>query len=254
MPQSDDSGIKSAARSFRILETLVDAERCTVSELTERTPYTVSTVYEHLSTLRDLGYVLKEGDKTYRPSATLLRLGTRTRRSRVPERPVRSTVSNLADRTKQVVWFTITEQTIGVNLYKSVGTEGIQTFGREGKEVHLHCSAAGKAMLAAFPDDRVDAAITERGLPAYTNNTITDPDALRAELDRVREQGFARCDCETVENVRAVGAAVAIDDDMVGAITVGGPQSRLQGDYYESELPQLVVEHANELELRLEYQ
>ena len=254
MSQNDEPGIKSAGRSFRILETLIDAERCTVSELTEQTPYTVSTVYEHLSTLRDLGYVLKEDDKTYRPSATLLRLGTRIRRTRVPERAVRSTVSNLAERTKQVVWFTIAEHSIAVNLYKSVGTEGIQTFGREGKEVHLHCSAAGKAMLAELPDDRVDAVIAERGLPAYTDNTITNPDELRAELDSVREQGFARCDCETVENVRAVGAAVAVDDDTVGAITVGGPRSRLQGDYYESELPQLVVEHANELELRLKYQ
>lgn len=254
MSRNDEPGIKSAGRSFRILETLIDAERCTVSELTEQTPYTVSTVYEHLSTLRDLGYVLKEDDKTYRPSATLLRLGTRIRRTRVPERAVRSTVSNLAERTKQVVWFTIAEHSIAVNLYKSVGTEGIQTFGREGKEVHLHCSAAGKAMLAELPDDRVDAVIAERGLPAYTDNTITNPDELRAELDSVREQGFARCDCETVENVRAVGAAVAVDDDTVGAITVGGPRSRLQGDYYESELPQLVVEHANELELRVEYQ
>jgi DNA-binding IclR family transcriptional regulator len=254
MSQNDEPGIKSAGRSFRILETLIDAERCTVSELTEQTPYTVSTVYEHLSTLRDLGYVLKEDDKTYRPSATLLRLGTRIRRTRVPERAVRSTVSNLAERTKQVVWFTIAEHSIAVNLYKSVGTEGIQTFGREGKEVHLHCSAAGKAMLAELPDDRVDAVIAERGLPAYTDNTITNPDELRAELDSVRGQGFARCDCETVENVRAVGAAVAVDDDTVGAITVGGPRSRLQGDYYESELPQLVVEHANELELRVEYQ
>jgi len=254
MPQNDEPGIKSAGRSFGILETLIDAERCTVSELTAQTPYTVSTVYEHLATLRELGYVLKEDDKTYRPSATLLRLGTQIRRARVPERPVRSTVSNLAERTKQVVWFTVAEHTIAVNLYKSVGTEGIQTFGREGKEVHLHCSAAGKAMLAAFPDDRVDAVVAERGLPAYTDHTITDADALRAELDTVREQGFARCECETVENVRAVGAAVAIDDDTVGAITVGGPQSRLQGDYYESELPQLVVEHASELELRLEYQ
>lgn len=254
MSRNDESGIKSAGRSFRILETLIDAERCTVSELTEQTPYTVSTVYEHLSTLRDLGYVLKEDDKTYRPSATLLRLGTRIRRTRVPERAVRSTVSNLAERTKQVVWFTVAEHTIAVNLYKSVGTEGIQTFGREGKEVHLHCSAAGKAMLAELSDDRVDAVIAERGLPAYTDTTITDPDELRAELDSVREQGFARCDCETVENVRAVGAAVAVDDDTVGAITVGGPRSRLQGDYYESELPQLVVEHANELELRVEYQ
>ena len=254
MSQNDEPGIKSAGRSFRILETLIDAERCTVSELTEQTPYTVSTVYEHLSTLRDLGYVLKEDDKTYRPSATLLRLGTRIRRTRVPERAVRSTVSNLAERTKQVVWFTIAEHSIAVNLYKSVGTEGIQTFGREGKEVHLHCSAAGKAMLAELSDDRVDAVIAERGLPAYTDTTITDPDELRAELDSVRGQGFARCDRETVENVRAVGAAVAVDDDTVGAITVGGPRSRLQGDYYESELPQLVVEHANELELRVEYQ
>jgi len=254
MVQQEHSGIKTLQRSFAIIETLAELEQCTVSELTERTPYTVSTVYEHLSTLQERGYVLKEEDKTYRLSTQFLELGSRVRRSRVRERLVRSSISDLAEKTGEVVWFTLEEHGIGVNLYKSIGARGIQTYGREGKEVHLHCSAAGKSMLAELPDDRVDAIVDEHGLPAYTDSTITDRSRLFSELDRIREQGFARCDCETLESVRAVGASVRLADDTIGAITVGGPKNRLRGAHYEEQLPEQVLEHANELELRFKFQ
>lgn len=248
------SGIKSLHTAFDVVETLAEVERGTVSELAERTPYTVSTVYEHLATLERLGYVLKEADKTYRLSTRFLELGTRVRRGYVTERLVRSTISNLAEETGEVVWFTVEEHGLGVNLYKAIGARGIQTYGREGKQVHMHCSAAGKAMLAAFTDDRIESILAEHGLPAYTDATITDEDRLRADIETVRERGYAQCDCETLETVRAVGAAVSVDDRVVGAVTVGGPANRLRGDYYDRELPEQVLEHANELELRVKYQ
>jgi DNA-binding IclR family transcriptional regulator len=250
------SGIKTLYTSFDIVETLAELDRCTVSELADRTEYTVSTVYEHLVTLQDLGYVLKEDDKTYRLSTRFLELGTRVRTSRLEEHRIRSTITSLAAETDDVVWFHVEEHGMAVNLYKAVGARGIQTYGRVGKQVHLHSSAGGKAILAEFPDDRIEAVLAEHGLPAYTPSTITDREAFFDEIERVRERGVAHCDCETITDVRAVGAAVLLDESSgtVGAITVGGPATRLDGDYYERELPDLLRQHANELELKLKFE
>ncbi len=50
---------------------------------------------------------------------------------------------------------------------------------------------SAKAILSAFPDERVRDIVDRHGLPAKTPQTITDPDALFEELATIRERGFA---------------------------------------------------------------
>jgi DNA-binding IclR family transcriptional regulator len=74
--------------------------------------------------------------------------------------------------------------------------------------LRLHCTSIGKAVLATMPDDEVRALLARTGLPARTAHTITDVDALIAELADVRGRGFAEDHEENEAGVRAVGAAV----------------------------------------------
>jgi IclR family KDG regulon transcriptional repressor len=57
--------------------------------------------------------------------------------------------------------------------------------------VPLHCTASGKVLLAGLPEATVDQIVAERGLPARTPHTITDPDALRQTLNEIRNRGYA---------------------------------------------------------------
>ena len=59
-----------------------------------------------------------------------------------------------------------------------------------GHPVPLHATSTGKAFLAALPPEELDA-VLRAGLERFTDTTITEPDALRAELARIREQGYA---------------------------------------------------------------
>ena len=62
---------------------------------------------------------------------------------------------------------------------------------RVGERGLVHSTALGKAMCADLPEDRVRSILKVNGMPPYTEATITDPDAYLAELQRVRDQGWA---------------------------------------------------------------
>lgn len=64
----------------------------------------------------------------------------------------------------------------------------------------------GRVLLAALPEPELTSYVDDITLEALTPNTITDPDTLRAELARVREQGFAVVDGEREEGVRSAAA------------------------------------------------
>lgn len=98
----------------------------------------------------------------------------------------------------------------------------------------------------------MNAIIDRHGLPGRTDRTITDRERLYEELETVRERGFARNDGEEVRGIRAVGAPILTGDDSVlGAISISGPESRLQGDRFEEELPTRVMSAANVIEVNL---
>jgi DNA-binding IclR family transcriptional regulator len=92
--------------------------------------------------------------------------------------------------------------------------------------VILHASSMGKAFLAYLDDDRVASLVGDR-LPRYTEATITDPVQLRAELRRVRAQGYAVCRGEHEEGSWGVAAPVlGIHDEPVAVVCLWGPDHR----------------------------
>ena len=71
----------------------------------------------------------------------------------------------------------------------------------------LHSTALGKVLLAWDPEGKADLAALGP-LPALTGRTIVDHGELRAELDRVREAGYALNDGESGDGIRTVGAVL----------------------------------------------
>jgi len=84
-----------------------------------------------------------------------------------------------------------------------------------GSRLPASASSMGRVLLAALPAGRLDALLAGAALPAPTTRTITAPAALRAELDRVRAQGWCLVDQELEEGVRSVAAPVV---DATGAV------------------------------------
>jgi DNA-binding IclR family transcriptional regulator len=105
-----------------------------------------------------------------------------------------------------------------------------------------------------LPEERVVEIIEYHGLPQQSPKTITDPDDLLAELATIREQGYALDDEERTEGLRCIGAPVHnADNEVLGAISVSAPISRMQNERIEEELPERVLSAVNLIELNMTY-
>jgi IclR family KDG regulon transcriptional repressor len=91
----------------------------------------------------------------------------------------------------------------------------------------LHCTASGKVLLAWEPPREIRRVI-RHGLPAFTPQTITDPDEFLAELEEVRRAGYATTDGERRPQRRSISAPVRDPAaGVIAALTVGAPAPRL---------------------------
>jgi len=98
-----------------------------------------------------------------------------------------------------------------------------------GKPGPVHASGVGKALLSAQSDEDVGAVIERYGLPRLTENTLTAAEQFRAELKRVRTNGFAVDDEEQLLGMRCVAANVYDEHGAaVAAVSISGPSVRLE--------------------------
>jgi len=90
-----------------------------------------------------------------------------------------------------------------------------------------YATSLGRVLLAGQSDEWLDGCLAAARLEAFTARSITEPAALRAELERVRSQGFSLVDQELEEGLRALSAPVRDgNDQVVAAVNVAVHASR----------------------------
>jgi len=244
--------VGSVANACRILNLLYDRNGGRVTEVADELDLNKGTVHTQLSTLREHGYVHKS-DSVYFPSMRFLEIGEGVKAEMEIFRAAEDELEELADETGEYAHLMIEQNGWGYIIHKEKGDEAATTTSRVGKKLHLHYTSTGKAILAHLPSERVEAIVKKRGLPKRTEQTITSPEALEEELAEIRQSGIAYDRGEQINGARCVGAPVREPDGTVlGAISVSGPESRLSGDFYREELPDLVSSAANVIEMNIE--
>lgn len=245
--------LKTVETSLAIVDVVQESGGATVSEIAAAMEMPPSTVYGHLHTLEEHGYLVKEDDE-YHLGLMFLCKGGHARLRRPIYEPAIEKVDLLAEETQERAQFIVEEHGRGYYLHTAIGDHAVQVNARLGRRKYLHSSASGKAILAYLPRPRVEEIIDEHGMPALTQNTIIDRDELFEELEAVRERGFSFNNEESIDGLRAIGVPVIGDDDTAeGAISVSGPTNRMQGDWFEEEIPNLLLGVSNELELNLKF-
>lgn len=244
--------LKSVDKVFKIVKHMKSSGRTTVTELSEDLDMPKSTVQVYLNTLYSHNFVVKN-DGEYEIGLRFLEYGIFALRNVAIYPEVRAKVEELADSTGELAACFVEEEGDAVYIFGVEGERSIRTDLSVGDRTELHCTASGKALLAHLPEDRIVEIIEEKGLEQKTENTITDPDELLAELEQIREQGFASSMEESVVGMHAVAAPIQLDGQVVGSISLAGPANRFVGDRFEVEIPEMVTGAANELELKLTY-
>lgn len=246
--------LQTVSRAFDVVRALEELDGAGVTELAEHLDISKSAAYNYLATLREETFVVKEGD-TYRLSLQFLLIGEYVRNQNDLYRLGRAEVEDLAASTGEYAHLSVEQHGLNVNLYKVSGEQGVGAEYQTAKlqrADYLHFSATGKAILAHLPRERVEWIVDRYGLPARTDNTITDREALFEELERVRERGYALNDEEEITGLQAVGAPICNRHGRVlGSISVSGPVKRLKDSDYHDEVVDAVVSTANVIEVNV---
>ena len=244
--------VQATRRSLDIVEVLRDLERARLTRIAEEVDLPNSTVHSHLTTLMERGYVVKNGD-TYQVGLRFLELGEFTRSLRKVHRVAAPELAELAAETGEVTSLMVEEAGMGIVLDVSRGEDAVPTDIDAGTRVHLHATALGKAILAHMPEDVIDEIVDDRGLPAYTDETITGRETLHEELRETRERNLAYDTGEYVSRSRSVATSIKNESGrIIGSVGVSGPVGRLGEDRLD-DIEKRLHDVTNIIELKLIY-
>lgn len=251
IPPEVDRPVETLERAIEIIDFLKRDGPATVTEVTEHLDCAKSTAHRYLTTLEANSFVLRESGE-YRLGLRFLDYGIAARNRYTVFQEAKPKVDELAEETEEKIWCTVEEHGRSIHIYGARGKRSVRTYARVGYQNYLHQHAAGKAILAHMPDDRVAEIVAGYGLPARTEHTITDPDELWDELETIRDRGYAFNIEESVEGLHAIGAPITDENDIaIGAISISGPANRLQGRRLREELPGLLLGTVNEIVINL---
>ncbi|MBX0298014.1 IclR family transcriptional regulator [Haloarcula nitratireducens] len=242
--------LQTVETSLAVIDVIQKRDGARISEVADELDLALSTVHGHLNTLVQNEYLIKEGDE-YDISLTFSEKAEYAKTRKKVFQLAEETVTKLADETGHRAYFVVEEHGWAKYVHTATGNPSVKVSGRID---HLHASAAGKAILAHMPDERVEEIIDEKGLPAMTAKTITDREELESEFERIREQGVSFNKGETIEGLYAAGVPVkGIDNRVVGSLSVSGAKKKMEGPWFTEELPELLAGVANELELNISH-
>lgn len=245
--------VTTVETTLEIVEYLSRNDDAGVSELATELGRAKSTVHRHLATLVHHGYAVEENG-VYELGLRFLSLGLHARNGRSLYHESCAKVDELAEQTGEKVWCMTVENGRSVHLYGASGEQSVRTDSREGQISHLHQHAAGKTILAHLSPEQITGIIERYGLPARTEQTITDENELFEQLERIRERGYAFNREESIPGLHAVGVPITSEnDDVIGALSISGPANRLKGNTLTETFPELLLGAVNEIEINLAY-
>lgn len=212
----------------------------TAKQLVEDSGYAFSTCYRLLSTLVDEGYAEFEPEtKRYRLGLLLFAMGQRVASARGWAGTALPVMREVVEATGESCLLAVLDGDRFLTVHTVDGPHH-RTTTDPGDRGELHTSALGRALLA-FSDPQTREHLVETiEMSARTENSLTDRDGLRAELDRVREQGWALQDQEHDDGMAALAVPVLSPGAPVrAALALAAPVHRCDPHELVQHLPLL---------------
>jgi DNA-binding IclR family transcriptional regulator len=221
--------LQSVSIALDIIDALARETELSLSELARRVGIAKSTAHRTCAVLARRGLINRTADRGFRLGVRLVEYGRlATERTAVGDQalPLLVELRNTLQETVQV------GVPAGADVVYVERVEGQRAlrYSTNSRRSPLHRSSAGK-VLAAFNPELAEARL-RAGLPPSTGYTIVVPELLRAELERVRERGWARSVDETELGLSSLAVPVrsAVRGPVVAAISMVGPTARVVGD------------------------
>ncbi len=227
--EKDKYKIKVLDKVFKILELFDKKGReLTVTQIHGLLGLNKASTFRILKNLEDAGYLEKDPDTLkYKLGLRIYYLGSLAEPHTTIKKIARPLLEKLNEKCNETIHLAVLHHGQALYLDKIEGNRTIRVITRVGTALPAHCSGVGKVLLAALSEKTLDEIIRERGLPRFTNNTITDLGALKTELAKIRKREYAIDDEEIEEGLKCAAAPLCDSGGrVVAAISMSVPRER----------------------------
>ncbi|TQN32163.1 IclR family transcriptional regulator [Haloactinospora alba] len=243
--------VQSVDRAITVLEILAQQKDAGVTEIAAELGVHKSTAFRLVGALERRGLVEQPGLRgKYQLGFGIIRLAGAMAAGLDLTQQSRRVCEDLAAELGETVNIAIPSGDMVVNIDQVRGASAVVTQNWIGRQNPPHSTSSGKVLLA-FMRQSDQRRVLRGHLEALTPSTITDPDALRAELDDILERGFATAVEELEYGLNAVAAPVrGITGEVIAAVSASGPSYRMTEDKLLP-LGEAVVKAAVEISTRM---
>ena len=232
--REDEKQMSAVVRTISILEALSEMESCNLENLSRKTDLPKATLLRFLSTLTALGYVYRDGADLYHLTLKMFSIGSRSLRHMDLINTAKPFAKHLCQELGETVHMGILEDDSAVYVLKEESIYPLRMYSRVGKVIPLYCTAIGKIFLADMSEKELQEYLDRNQLKPFTAKSIKTPQALRDELERTRQRGWAIDDEEHEENMLCIGAPIKdYSGKTIAAMSVSWPIFRFNNDSFQ---------------------
>lgn len=233
-----NGGVQSLHRALDLVETIYHrGGELTISELAAVTALPLPTIHRLLQTLADRGYVRQLSNRRYALGFRFVPLGGLA--SATVGADAETVLAELVAELGESANLAVLSGDRAQYVAQVPSPHAMRMFTEVGRQVDLHASGVGKALLAQLEASQAHRIIARTGLPSRTPYTITsEPDLLRV-LDEIRRLGYAMDEQEQEIGVRCVAVALTTSNLPSMAVSLSGPTQRITDDMIARALPLL---------------
>ncbi len=255
-PKSEYS-IQTVSNALRMLESFYKREELGVSELSRRLRLHKNNVFRLLATLEEHGYIEQSAEtERYRLGTRCMELSQGFARGNVLMRRARPILKELALKTGETTHLAVLRDHEVVHLDGIQPDRMLLTGLRVGQRLPVNCTALGKVLMGCSSEAAREGFVANmppgHSLSTRTEKTIVETARILEEFAVVSRDGFA-VDIEECEVGMCCAAAPVYDaaGELVGALSISGPASRLTPELLRSESARWVASASEQLSLEL---
>jgi IclR family KDG regulon transcriptional repressor len=247
--------VQSVDRALTIVKIVSSRkEGIGVTELANILGLNKSSIFRLLETLVAHGFIEQIMDtKKYKLGYQFLELSTKLLESIDIRQEAIPYLRQLEEISNEVIHLVIYSQKEAVYIEKLEGSETLRMHSQVGRRAPIHCTSAGKVILAQLPVPEVKEIIQQRGLPRHTEKTITTEEELFENLSMIRTQGYGIEREENEPGITCIAAPIFNHlSEVAGAISISGTSLRMNDEKIAS-IKDTLIEVGKKVSERLGY-
>lgn len=223
-----------------------DRPRLSISEVAQRAGLTRAAARRHLLTLTALGYARQDG-RLFALTPKVLRFGQSYMHSARLPRLLQPQLTRLALTLQEASSAGVLDHDDVIALAAATAGRVVSATLQPGTRVPAWCTANGRVLLAALPNDALTDFLARQVMLPLTPQTITQPERLRLEIERVRVRGYALVDQELELGLRTLSVPLRnYRGDVLAALNISAHAGRMRSEeLLERCLPMLLEVQAH---------